>query len=150
MIISLISQADTYAHIHISGEINISDGSAVDSTPASFQFINNLAGSDFRSSGQGPCRKYRGNNIQRGLAFLYFTAHCRAQMHDVGILMNIQISFHAYGSEPADLTQIISSQVDQHIMFCQLLLIVSKLLTKSGILFCRTAARPGASQWKRI
>ena len=67
-------------------------------------------------------------------------------MHDVGILMNIQISFHAYGSEPADLTQIVSSQVDQHIMFCQLLLIVSQIFTKSGILFGVAASGSGSRE----
>ena len=59
----LIGQADADTAIHIAGKIDVADGAAVNAALMTFQFINDFAGPDFRSPGQGAGRQGSRNGI---------------------------------------------------------------------------------------
>ena len=57
--IALVGEANSNAHVHIAGEVEVAQGAAVDAAPNPFQLVNNLAGTDLGSTGECASRQYR-------------------------------------------------------------------------------------------
>ena len=71
-------------------------------------------------------------------------------MHDMREPFNLHILFHMDGSRSADPSQIISSQVYQHIMLRQFFFISQEFLLKSQIFFLCLSPGPGSRQRKGV
>ena len=67
-------------------------------------------------------------------------------MHYMGKTFYAEVLFYFYSSDLADLSDIVSSQVYQHVMFRQLFLIFQKSLFKGFILFSCFSSWSGSCQ----
>ena len=95
-----------------------------------------LAGSEFGCSGKGSCRKDCVYCIHSVFIIPDDSCYCGAQMHYMGKTFYAEILFYFYSSDLADLSNIVSSQVYQRIVFCLLFLIFQKsLFNKYSLVF---------------
>lgn len=142
----LESQPNGDAGIHVAGEVHVTDRASVHPALAVFEIVDDLAGADLRRAAQGACRQHALYRIE-SIAFIAdLSADGAADVHDVAELEHLMERLHLNGAELRYTTQIVSSQINQHVVLGQLLFIAKKTRLELRVFFRRFPSRASACQ----
>jgi len=98
----LVSQPDGDAGVHISGEIQITDGASVDTAFSSLQLCDDLARPHLRRTGECSGWENGVDGIDRIAIRVDFAAYCGTDVHDMGESHDRSVGFYLDGTEAAD------------------------------------------------
>ena len=134
---SVLGKSKSYSDtgIQVSGKGDIANGSSIDASLIVFQFVDDLTGPKLRCSRQGSCGKDGIHRIQCVRIFPDHAPHCRTDVHHVRVTLDGHILFHFHGADPADLADIIPSQIHQHIVFGTFLFVCQKFCFQCFVRF---------------
>lgn len=134
-------RADGDARVHIAREVEVADGAGVDSPAVGLEGGDELACADLRRAGDGPGRETRAQSIEGVETRCQLRVYVGDDVHDVGVSLDMERVVHGDGADGADAAKVVASEVDEHSVFSELLVVVEQLAFERGVFEGRSAAR---------